>query len=81
MAKVDLPIPAAARPRPYVAKSVGGTTFTKEEIDLLIGMADDIKNIDEDQAISAWEAWAAEASIALTYLLQYDTDAIPLLAP
>jgi hypothetical protein len=68
VAELDPPIQGAARP--YAAKSVGGNVFTEEEMDLLIKGAADIMNTDEDKTISAWEAFAVEASISLMYLPQ-----------
>jgi hypothetical protein len=45
---------------PFVAKSSGGNNFSNEEKQLLLNGYDAIMNIDEDQAINAWAAWAVE---------------------
>jgi hypothetical protein len=45
---------------PFVAKSSGGNNFSNEEKQFLLNGYDDIMNIDEDQAINAWAAWAVE---------------------
>jgi hypothetical protein len=54
--------------RPYLAKSAGGTKFTDEEIQSLFEEGADILNLDEDQTINAWIAWAVEASFRKMYL-------------
>ena len=45
-----------------VGKSTGGTNFTEEETHELLNAYDDILNLDEDQIIDAWIAFAAEVS-------------------
>ena len=53
--------------RLFVAKSAGGTEFIDEEIQLLFENGADIMNLNEDQTINAWIAWAAEASYPRRY--------------
>lgn len=55
---------------PYIARSAGGNKFTGAEIDLLVEEANHIMNLDEDQIINAWEAWASRVSISSVCLLK-----------
>jgi hypothetical protein len=49
--------------KPYVSKSEGGTIFTEDEEELLMENYDAIMDLDEDQMIDAWIAWASEVQI------------------
>ena len=55
--------------KPYLEKSAGGTKFTNEEMQLLFEEGENIMNLDEDQTINAWIAWAVEVSFPHMYLL------------
>lgn len=53
---------ASSKGSSAVGKSTGGTNFTEEETHELLNAYDDILNLDEDQIIDAWIAFAAEVS-------------------
>lgn len=64
-----MPHPNAQDTRTNVRKFPRGTEFTNQEIQLLIDEATDINNLDENQTIDAWIAWANEASFLFIYLI------------